>query len=251
VLAVAWSPNGKWLASASRDGEVWLWDVERGIPIGAPLAGHKEGASAVAWSPDGSRLATGDVTGVLRLWRFTDATLIATVPPQGSPINSIRWSPDGTRLGIATLDGLRVDHVGTTVHTISYVPGAGILNEFAWSPDGLLLAAAGDAGPVQLFDPDGERVGYLARGESHSSAVAFSPDGRRVAIGLDDGTLEIWAAVDEREACRITRAALTPGVLRALLGTGRPAPLCSRANLDAELPPIPAVPAGHVFAARP
>jgi WD40 repeat protein len=67
VLAVAWSPDGRRLASASSDQTVRLWDAATGQPL-ATLTGHTSYVLAVAWSPDGRRLASASSDMTVRLW---------------------------------------------------------------------------------------------------------------------------------------------------------------------------------------
>jgi len=113
---VAFSSDGKLLASTAEDGTVRLWNPATHRPIGAPIqtgAGAQNGPNRVAFSPKGKLLASADTDGTVRLWNP------ATSQPVGAPIQT------GARYGVFAV---------------------------AFSPDGKLLASADTAGTVRLWE---------------------------------------------------------------------------------------------------
>ena len=105
VQSVAWSPDGKTLATGGDDKVVRLWDSAGRRQIGAPLTGHTNGVWSVAWSPDGKTLATGDDKTV-RLWDpTTHAQIGAPLTGHTNGVWSVAWSPDGKTLATGGADG--------------------------------------------------------------------------------------------------------------------------------------------------
>ena len=158
---VAFSPNGKMLATAGHDGIARLWDVAAQQQIGAPMTASAGAVSAVAFSRDGKMLATAGGDGTARLWDVAAQQQIgAPLTGNARPVSAVAFSPDGKILATAGLDGTaRLWDVATqqqigaplTINTPA-LSNAQVGPAVAFSPDGKILATAGSDGIARLWD---------------------------------------------------------------------------------------------------
>jgi len=197
VYSVTWSPDGKRIASGSRDNTVQLWNASDGGNV-LTYHGHSDGVWSVAWSPDGKRIASGSPDKTVQVWDATNGNNIYTYKGHSDAVWSVAWSPDSKRIASGSKDKtVQVWNAtdGTNVYT--YKGHSDIVASVAWSPDGKRLASASWDKTVQIWDAaDGSNV-YTYKGHSGSGAsVAWSPDGKRIASGSGDNTVQVWNAAD-------------------------------------------------------
>ena len=168
ATTVAWSPDGKTLATGSAGGEVTLWDARTG-KLKASVGELERRMSSVAFCPDGKQLAAADERGEIRLW------------------------------DVATLKEKL---------TLNLEAGRGWVpvNAIALSPDGKTLVSAGGDKTIRLWDPETGKEKKILKGHSESvSAVAFSPDGRFLASAAAEwaGKIKLWDATSGNELATI------------------------------------------------
>jgi len=192
VNAVAFSPDGQLLASASDDHTVKLWRVSDGALL-ATLEGHYEEVTSVAFSHNGEMLASGGMDRTINLWSVSDRTLIRTMGGNEF-ILGIAFSPDDafiTSGGGCSTNEIKVWRLSDGMLLSITHDQLGSTNSVAYSPDGQLLAAGKANSVATLRNLTTWDVRWLGHRGS-VNFVAFSPDGQNLVTASDDKSTGLW-----------------------------------------------------------
>jgi WD40 repeat protein len=197
VRCLAFSPDGRLVASGSKDQSIKLWSAVAGRVL-ATIDGRSGTIWSLAFSPDGSILASGGMDHCVRLWEVPTGRLRATLQGHAGPVHSLAFSPDGTTLASAgSFDGtVRLWNMpGGDPKAALKQNGSAVLC-VAFSPDGQTLASAGYEGVIQLWNLAADQprplVGSFPAHSNTIRALAFSPDGKTLASASEDNSAKLW-----------------------------------------------------------
>src|SRR6266516_905442 len=200
VEAVAWSPDGRRIASGSGDldftgdNTVQVWNASDGSHL-FTYTGHSGEVEAVAWSPDGKRIASGSSDNTVQAWDASDGNHALTYTGHSAGVWSVAWSPDGKRIVSCGNDGVQVWNASSGSHAFAYQGHSGWVDAVAWSHDGKWIASGSWDNTVQVWNAsDGTHVFTYTGHSNVVDAVAWSPDGKRMASGSWDWTAQVWNA---------------------------------------------------------
>ncbi|NEQ07148.1 MAG: WD40 repeat domain-containing protein, partial [Moorea sp. SIO4E2] len=221
VFSVSFSPDGKTIATASRDSKVRLWSKD-GKKI-QTLQGHKAGVFSVSFSPDSQTIVSGSWDQAVKLWSFK-GTEPQRFKKLRAAIRSVNFSPDGLMIAAGSDDNtiklwsrenlcngelkpanLKPANLKPAVgsdHNINFLPFCltptilkghdDVIWSVSFSPDSQMLVSGSEDETVKLWSRDGKEIRTLKGHQGKVFSVSFSPDGKMIASASGDKTVKLW-----------------------------------------------------------
>lgn len=200
VWNVAFSTDGKQVASCSGDGTVKIWDASSGEEK-LTLKGHTDTVWSVAFSSAGGLIGTGSHDRTAKVWDASSGRETLTLRGHTGEVIGVAFSPDGRRIATTSDDRtVKLWDASSGQETLTFRGHSATVYSVAYSPDGNRIASSSGDGIVIVWDAitGQETLTLKGHGNLVWSAV-FSPDGKRIASGSWDRTVRVWDAVSGEE----------------------------------------------------
>jgi predicted NACHT family NTPase len=193
VLSLAFSPDGKLLATGDVDGLVRLWDAATGREL-LICKGHTNRINSIAFSPNGEILASGSGDQTAKLWNIKSGECLNTLQGHTNWVKSIAFSPNGEMLVSGSYDQtVKLWDIKSSECLNTLQGHTNRVMSVAFSPNGEMLASGSGDQTARLWDiKSGKCLNILQGHINWINSIAFSLNGEMLASGSDDQTVKLW-----------------------------------------------------------
>jgi len=203
VNGVAWSPDGKYIASAGDDKLVLVCDSTSGQTV-LTYKGHADVVNGVAWSQDGQFIASASADKTVQVWEALTGKLVTTYQGHSAAVNSVSWSSDGRIIASGSDDQtVQAWLVTSKAILLNYQEHTNAVVSVAWSPDNKKIASGSWDTTVQVISAIhtpafavGDTVFTYKGHAAEVYAVAWAPNGKRLASAGGDNVVQVCNGTD-------------------------------------------------------
>ncbi len=200
VRCAVFSPNGKYVVTASDPSSVRVWDASSARE--RVRIDHNDAVLAVAFRPDGERFATGSRDATACVWDASTGDKATPMMKHGMPVSCIAFSPDGKYLATASDRTARVWDTDNGAIRAA-LPHNGAVEDVVFSPDGKYLATGSTDRTACVWDWTAEKQEHCMRHQGVVLSVVFSSDGKYLATAGEDTTACLWNTTTGEQVSRM------------------------------------------------
>ena len=192
--AVAWSPDGKYVAVGRFDNTIQVYAATSGNSLFTYM-GHNDGINALVLSHDGQRVASGSSDGTAQVWRASDGHPLLIYKNHTSDVRSVSWSPDDKYIVSGSSDGTAQVWESVSGHTLlTYTKHTGgLVNAVAWSHHGSYIASGGNDVNTHIWEAQSGNLLHTCY-TFPIFGVAWAPDDSRIVTGGYKKIGQVWSA---------------------------------------------------------
>lgn len=201
VRSVAFSPDGRLLASGFLKEGIKVWEVDTGLKVQS-FDEHTESVNSVAFSPNNQWLVSGSRDRTIRLWDVETGKALRTLIGHYGEVSAVTFSPDGQWIASGSHDRtVRIWRAVTGREVLTLAGHTHYVTSTVFGPDGEVIASGSLDKTIKLWDAEsGREIQTLLGHTLGVVSIAFSPDGRWLASGGEDKKVKIWDVAAGREA---------------------------------------------------
>ena len=200
VYSVCFNPDGRLIASGSRDQTIKLWNLQERKEI-FTLSGHSNTVFSVCFSPNGKFVVSGSDDQTIKLWNLQERKEVFTLLGHSDTVYSVCFSPHGkffaSGLGDKTI---KLWNLQEQRQVLTLSGHSELVNSVCFSPDGRFIASGSRDKTIKLWNLQERKEVFTLSGHSNTVlSVCFSPDGKFIASGSRDKTIKLWNLQEQKE----------------------------------------------------